>query len=81
MASAAVGTNTNPSSSCSLTVPNTARATVDIQRTPGGVEVVPDTALKNGPANTVKDVLGWVPGVLIQTRWDLTGEFRSAGPD
>jgi iron complex outermembrane receptor protein len=26
-----------------------------------GVEVVPDTAFENGPANTIRDVLGWVP--------------------
>jgi iron complex outermembrane receptor protein len=46
-----------------VTVPNTAQATADIQRTPGAVDVVPDTAFKNGPADTIKDVLGWVPGV------------------
>ncbi|MBV9061428.1 MAG: TonB-dependent receptor plug domain-containing protein, partial [Alphaproteobacteria bacterium] len=63
----------------SLTVPNTAQATADIQRTPGGVEVVPDTAFKDGPANTVKDVLGWVPGVLIQTRWGPDGRLSIRG--
>jgi iron complex outermembrane receptor protein len=47
-----------------LTVPNTAQATTNIQRTPGGVEVVPDTAFKNGPADTLKDVLAFVPGVF-----------------
>ena len=30
----------------SLTVPNTAEARVEIDRTPGGVELVPDTAYK-----------------------------------
>ena len=48
----------------SLGSPDTADATAQIQRTAGGVEVVPDTAFKNGPANTIKDVLGWVPGVF-----------------
>lgn len=63
----------------SLTVPNTAQATAEIDRTPGGVEVVPDTAYKNGPANTVKDILGWVPGVLIQTRWGPDGRISIRG--
>ena len=68
----------------SLTVPDTAQATADIERTPGGVEVVPDTAFKAGPAQTVKDVLGWVPGVFAQPRYgDDARTWRttaSAGP-
>jgi iron complex outermembrane receptor protein len=65
----------------SLTVPTTAEARADIQRTPGGVEVVPDTAFKNTPANTVKDVLGSVPGVTVQTRWgpDARLSIRGSG--
>jgi iron complex outermembrane receptor protein len=62
-------------------VPTTAQATAEIQRTPGGVEVVPDTAFKDGPARTVKDILGWVPGVLTQPRWgeDARVSIRGSG--
>ena len=65
----------------SLTVPTTEQATTDIQQTPGGVEVVPDTEFKNGPANTIKDILGSVPGVTIQTRWgpDARLSIRGSG--
>ncbi len=65
----------------SLTVPTTAEATAEINQIPGGVEVVPDTVFKNGPANTIKDVLGWVPGVIVQTRWgpDARLSIRGSG--
>lgn len=65
----------------SLTVPNTAQATVDIQRIPGAVEVVPDTAYKGGPAQTVKDMLGWVPGIFAQPRYgdDARISIRGSG--
>ncbi len=63
----------------SLTVPNTEAATAAINQTPGGVEVVPDTEFKNGPANTIKDVLGWVPGIIIQTRWGPDGRVSIRG--
>ena len=63
----------------SLTVPTTEQARAIIDRTPGGVEVVPDTAFKNGPANTVRDVLGWVPGVITQTRWGPDGRISIRG--
>ncbi len=63
----------------SLTVPTTAQARALIERTPGGVALVPDTAFKNGPANTIKDVLGWVPGVITQTRWGPDGRISIRG--
>jgi iron complex outermembrane receptor protein len=65
----------------SLGVPTTAQATVEIDRTPGGVEVVPDTQFKNTPANTIKDALGWVPGVIIQQKWgpDARVSIRGSG--
>ena len=63
----------------SLTVPTTAQARAVIERTPGGVAVVPDTAFKSGPANTIKDVLGWVPGVIAQTRWGPDGRISIRG--
>ena len=58
---------------------DTEQARADIERTPGGVEVVPDTAFKNGPANTVKDVLGWVPGVITQPKSDIDGRVSIRG--
>ena len=65
----------------SLSVPSTAEATADINQTPGGVEVVPDTQFKNTPANTIKDALGWVPGVIIQSKWgpDARISIRGSG--
>jgi iron complex outermembrane receptor protein len=63
----------------SLTVPTTEQARRAIDYTPGGVEVVPDTAFKDGPARTVKDVLGWVPGVLTQPRWGPDGRVSIRG--
>lgn len=65
----------------SLTVPSTAEATADIQRTPGGVEVVPDIAFKDGPAKTIKDALDWVPGVISQPRYgdDARVSIRGSG--
>lgn len=64
-----------------LTAPGTAQATAHIQRTPGAVEVVPDTDFKGGPAQTVKDVLGWVPGVFAQPRYgeDARVSIRGSG--
>ena len=63
----------------SLTVPNIAEARRQMERVPGGVAVVPDTAFKDGPANTVKDVLGFVPGVLTQPRWGPDGRVSIRG--
>jgi iron complex outermembrane receptor protein len=63
----------------SLTVPNTARARAEIQRTPGGVAVVPDSVFKSGPANTVKDVLGWVPGVITQPKSNIDNRLSIRG--
>ncbi|PTQ79587.1 iron complex outermembrane receptor protein [Nitrosospira multiformis] len=62
-----------------LTVPNTAQATADIQRTPGAVEVVPDTVFKSGPANTIRDVLGWVPGVITQPKSNIDNRVSIRG--
>ena len=64
-----------------LTVPTAEQATIDIQRTPGAVEVVRDTAFKDGPAQTIKDVLEGVPGVVTQSRWgpDARVSIRGSG--
>ena len=65
----------------SLTVPSTEQARTEIQRTPGAVAVVPDTAFKNSPAQTIKDVLDWVPGVWAQPKWgdDTRLSIRGSG--
>lgn len=70
-----------PSTTSTLTVPDTVQATANIQRIPGAVEVVPDTAFKAGPAQTIKDVLGWVPGVFAQSRFgdDARVSIRGSG--
>lgn len=54
----------------SLTVPTTAEAAAEIQRTPGGVDIVPAEDYKlSTPAVTMKDALDYVPGVWIQPKW------------
>lgn len=67
--------------SASLTVPNTAQATVNIERTPGSVAVIPDTAFKNTPAQDLKDIVDWTPGVFAQTKWgdDTRLSIRGSG--
>ncbi len=64
-----------------LTVPDTAQATANIERTAGGVEVVPDTAFKAGPASAIKDILAYVPGVVTQPRFgpDARLSIRGSG--
>jgi iron complex outermembrane receptor protein len=65
----------------SLTVPTTEQARQTIQQTPGGVALVPDTAFKNSPAQTIKDILDWVPGVWAQPKWgdDTRLSIRGSG--
>lgn len=66
----------------SLSVPTTAEATAEINRTPGAVEVVPDTAYKTStPAVTIKDALDYVPGVFVQPKWgeDSRLSIRGSG--
>ena len=38
-------------------------------KTPGAVEVIPDTQFKNTSAVTIKDVLDWTAGVFVQPKW------------
>lgn len=61
--------------------PTVAQATAEIERTPGGVEVIPDTAFKNTPVQTIKDVLQYVPGVIVQPRMgdDVRLSIRGSG--
>jgi iron complex outermembrane recepter protein len=66
-------------SGTSLTVPNTEQATREIQQIPGGVALVPDTAFKDSPANTIRDVLGWVPGVITQGKSNIDNRVSIRG--
>ncbi len=61
--------------------PTTAEATAAIMRTPGGVDIVPDTAFKNTPVQHIKDVLSYVPGVITQARMgdDARVSIRGSG--
>jgi len=65
----------------SLTAPDAAEAEADIRRTPGAVEVIPDTAFKNTPVQHIKDVLGYAPGVITQVRMgdDARISIRGSG--
>lgn len=65
----------------SLTVPDTKEASAEIERIPGAATVVSDHAYKSGPAKTVKDVLGWVPGIVVQPRYgdDARISIRGSG--
>lgn len=53
-----------------LTVATAQQALREIQQTPGGVALVTADAYKNSTvANTIKDVLDYVPGVFAQPKW------------
>jgi len=60
---------------------NTDQATAEIERTPGAVEVIPNTAFKNTPVQHIKDILGYVPGVITQPRMgdDARVSVRGSG--
>ncbi len=55
------------------------QARTEIQQTPGGVAVVAAEDYKTSSvANTIKDILGYVPGVFAQPKWgDDTQPFDS----
>jgi iron complex outermembrane receptor protein len=66
----------------SLVSPNTSEARAEIDRTPGGVELVPDTAYKaSTPSATIKDALDYVPDVFAQPKWgdDTRLSIRGSG--
>ncbi|MEP1031123.1 MAG: TonB-dependent receptor plug domain-containing protein, partial [Alphaproteobacteria bacterium] len=65
----------------SLTVPGTDDARRLIERTPGGVELVPDTAWKDTASGTLKDILDFTPGVFVQPKWgeDSRLSIRGSG--
>jgi len=65
-----------------LTVLTVQQAIRDIQQTPGGVALVPAEAYRNSTvANTIKDVLDYVPGVFAQPKWgdDTRLSIRGSG--
>lgn len=75
--------NGNPAARAgALTAPTTAEAKAEINRTPGAVAVVPDTAYKTStPSVTIKDALDFTPGVFAQTKWgeDTRLSIRGSG--
>jgi iron complex outermembrane receptor protein len=63
----------------SLTVPTAEEARTEIQRTPGGVAVIPDTVFRNTPARTIKDIVEWTPGVIVQPRFGADARLSIRG--
>nr|NUR37895.1 TonB-dependent receptor [Sphingomonas sp.] len=65
-----------------LTVLTAQQALAEINQTPGGVALVTAEAYRNStPANTIKDVLDYVPGVFAQPKWgdDTRLSIRGSG--
>ena len=53
-----------------LAVLSAQQALTEINNTPGGVALVPAEAYRNSTvANTIKDILDYVPGVFAQPKW------------
>jgi iron complex outermembrane receptor protein len=74
----------DPSRSSDIIVtatPDTQQAVTAIERTAGAVEVVPDTLFKNTPVQNIKDILQYVPGVIVQPRMgdDARVSIRGSG--
>ena len=58
------------------------QALTEINNTPGGVAIVPAEAYRNSTvANTIKDILDYVPGVFAQPKWgdDTRLSIRGSG--
>lgn len=53
----------------SITVPDIDEAHRRIEKTAGGVDIVPTEEVRDGRANTVKDILDYVPGVFAQSKY------------
>lgn len=54
----------------SLTAPGTAQAQREAAQVPGSVVVIPAESYRfSTPANTIKDILDYVPGVFAQPKW------------
>ena len=52
------------------------QAREEIDRTPGGVEIVPQQAVQESRGANLKDVLDFVPGVLIRPRFGAADESQ-----
>ncbi len=52
------------------------QAREEIDRTPGGVAIVPEKAIEESRASNLKDVLDFVPGVLIRPRFGAADESQ-----
>jgi iron complex outermembrane receptor protein len=64
----------------SLTTPTTSQAQAILAKVPGSVVVVPDSAYRNStPADTLKDVLDYVPGVFVQPKFGDDGRLSIRG--
>jgi iron complex outermembrane recepter protein len=63
----------------SLTVPTIEQATNNIMQTPGAVAIVPDAVVRNTPAQTVKDIFDYIPGVIAQPKWGEDSRFSIRG--
>jgi iron complex outermembrane receptor protein len=50
-------------------VPSAKQAEEEINKTPGGVEVVPASRYPDGRATTMKDMLDYTPGVWVQSKY------------
>jgi iron complex outermembrane receptor protein len=61
--------------------PDVAQARQEIERTPGAVAVVPDSRFRDTPVQTIRDMLAYVPGVIVQPRMgdDVRLSIRGSG--
>jgi iron complex outermembrane receptor protein len=69
-------------SGATLAVLSVQQALKEINQTPGGVALVPAEAYRNSTvANTIKDILDYVPGVWAQPKWgdDTRLSIRGSG--
>ncbi len=69
-------------SGAALAVLSVQQALKEINQTPGGVALVPAEAYRNSTvANTIKDILDYVPGVFAQPKWgdDTRLSIRGSG--
>ncbi len=62
-----------------LTAPSTQQARTQIERTPGGVALVPESAWRDTPAATIKDMLEYTPGVFAQPKWGKDARLSVRG--
>jgi iron complex outermembrane receptor protein len=52
-----------------ITVPNVEEARKRIEKTAGSVDIVPASEVRDGHANTVRDILDFVPGAFAQSKY------------